>query len=98
MADAVEAPQEECVILVDNSNVFIAGRMLSAARKGTTGLTAEGKPPQDHSWEVDYTGLLAALANGRKIREAILVGSRPPPLDHVWKMATQSGFNVKTHD
>jgi hypothetical protein len=37
----------ECVVLVDNSNVFIEARKLSAVRKGVTGLTLEGKVPQD---------------------------------------------------
>jgi uncharacterized LabA/DUF88 family protein len=88
----------ECVILVDNSNVFIEARKLSAARKGITTLTPEGKVQQDPSWQVDYAALLTALADGRKIREAILVGSRPPPNDRIWKMAAQGGFKVKTHD
>ena len=88
----------ECVILVDNSNVFIEARKLSASRKGVTDLTPEGKVPLDPSWQVDYAALLTALADGRKIRAAILVGSRPPPNDRVWKMAAQGGFDVKTHD
>ena len=32
----------ECVILVDNSNIYIAGKKLSAARKGVTTLTPDG--------------------------------------------------------
>lgn len=54
--------------------------------------------PQDPSWRLDYAGLLTCLADGRKIREAFLVGSRPPPNDTVWKMAERGGFKVKTHD
>jgi len=92
------ATEEECVILVDNSNVFIEGRKHSAARKGVTDLTPEGKVPQDPSWRLDFAKLLGTLAGGRKIREAYLVGSRPPPNDAVWKMAEKGGFKVKTHD
>lgn len=88
----------ECVLLVDNSNIFIEARKLSAARKGVTALTPEGKAQQDPSWKLDYTGLLTTLGDGRNIREAFLAGSRPPPNDNVWKMAAQSGFKVKTHD
>ena len=88
----------DCVVLVDNSNVFIEARKLSAARKGVTELTPEGKVPQDPSWRLNYSKLLTALADGRKIRAAILVGSRPPPNDAVWKMAAAGGFEVKTHD
>jgi endonuclease-3 len=100
MSESGEAPQigMECVILVDNSNLFIEGRKFSAARKGIVIPTPEGKLPQDPSWRLDFSGLLAALADGRKIRQAFLVGSRPPPNDNVWKMAEQSGFKVKTHE
>jgi len=52
----------------------------------------------DISWRIDFEKLLTRLADGRKIRSAILVGSRPPPNDAVWKMAEQSGFTVITHD
>jgi uncharacterized LabA/DUF88 family protein len=97
-SELAQTSSTECVILVDNSNVFIEARKLSAARKGVTALTPEGKVQQDPSWQVDYAALLTALANGRKIREAILVGSRPPPNDRIWKMAAQGGFKVKTHD
>jgi uncharacterized LabA/DUF88 family protein len=88
----------ECVILVDNSNIYIEGKKFSAARKGVTALTPEGKAPHDPSWRIDFSKLLTALADGRKIRAAYLVGSRPPPNDDVWKMAERSGFTVKTHD
>ena len=88
---------EECVVLVDNSNVFIEARKLSAARVGLTP-AIQGKAPQDWNWRVDYGGLLTHLAEGRKIRKAFLVGSRPPPNDGVWNMARRGGFEVKIHD
>ena len=87
----------ECVVLVDNSNVFIEARKLSALRLGITS-AIPGRGPQDQNWRLDYAGLLTCLADGRKIRKAILVGSRPPPNDRVWKLAEQGGFEVKTHD
>lgn len=87
----------ECVVLVDNSNVFIEARKLSALRLGLPP-AIPGKAPQDWNWRVDYGGLLTHLAEGRKIRKAFLVGSRPPPNDKVWKMAEQGGFEVITHD
>jgi uncharacterized LabA/DUF88 family protein len=88
---------EECVILVDNSNLFIEGQKASAWRKGQRAVAGE-KQPNDISWRIDFAGLLKELADKRKIREAILVGSRPPPKDAVWSMAEQSGFKVITHD
>lgn len=87
------APQitMECVILVDNSNVYISGQKTSATRKG---LASDG----DMSWRIDFEKLLAHLANGRKIRKAFLVGSRPPANDKVWEMAKAKGFEVITHE
>lgn len=88
----------DCIILVDNSNLFIEGRKLAAARKGVKPASPEDKMPVDPSWRIDFATLLLELANGRHIRAAILIGSRPPPNDNVWKMAEQGGFTVTTHD
>jgi uncharacterized LabA/DUF88 family protein len=87
----------ECVVLVDNSNVFIEARKLSAARLGLVA-KMPGWTPQDKNWQVDYGGLLQYLADGRGIRKAILVGSRPPSSDRVWELARRGGFEVKIHD
>jgi uncharacterized LabA/DUF88 family protein len=88
----------ECVILVDNSNLFIEGQKASAVRKGITPASLGDRQPSDISWRIDFGRLLQQLANGRHIRAAILVGSRPPPNDDVWGMAKRSGFEVITHD
>jgi uncharacterized LabA/DUF88 family protein len=87
----------ECVVLVDNSNVFIEAQKLSALQLDITS-AIPGKAPLDRNWRVNYADLLMCLADGRKIRKAILVGSRPPPNDRVWRLAEQGGFEVKTHD
>lgn len=88
----------DCVILVDNSNVFIEGQKASAVRKGQSPLNPGERQPNDISWRIEFGRLLQHLAKGRNIRSAILVGSRPPPQDAVWKMAEQGGFTVITHD
>jgi uncharacterized LabA/DUF88 family protein len=90
MASNEQNTPKECVVLVDNSNVYIEGKKCSAKRKGMVG--------DDNSWRIDFGRLLTQLAAGRKIRAAILVGSRPPPNDAVWKMAEQGGFKVITHE
>ncbi|MDR1740825.1 MAG: NYN domain-containing protein [Synergistaceae bacterium] len=79
----------ECLILVDNSNIFIEGRKLSASRKGVS---------VDWSWRVDFGSLLKQVANGHKIINAILVGSTPPPNDSLWEAARSQGFSVKTYE
>jgi uncharacterized LabA/DUF88 family protein len=87
----------DCVVLVDNSNIFIEARKLSGFRLGLSA-AIPGRAPQDPNWRLDYSKLLTCLADGRKIRKAFLVGSRPPPNDRVWKLAERGGFEVKTHD
>lgn len=88
----------DCVILVDNSNIFIEGQKCSAKRKGIVATSTGEKQQTDISWRIDFDKLLAQLADGRTIRKAFLVGSRPPPNDNVWKMAAKNGFEVVTHD
>jgi uncharacterized LabA/DUF88 family protein len=87
----------ECVVLVDNSNVFIEARKLSAQRLRLPPVVP-GKSPQDTNWRLDYGALLTNLASGRRIRKAILFGSRPPSNDRIWELARRGGFEVKTHD
>jgi uncharacterized LabA/DUF88 family protein len=81
----------ECLILVDNSNVFIEGMKFSAKKKGLD-------VPQDYSWRIDFGSLLKQVANGHKIINAILVGSTPPPNDSVWSAAQLQGFEVITYE
>lgn len=86
----------KCLILLDNSNVFIEGKKLSARRKGVLRQAGETKDPLDPSWRLDFGRLLTFMANGREILDAILVGSEPPQNDSVWASAKQRGFRVLT--
>ncbi len=88
----------KCLILVDNSNVFIEGKKLSARRKGVQRQPMDTGEPQDPSWRVDFGQLLAFMADGREIIDAILVGSKPPQNDSVWTSAKQHGFRVHTYE
>jgi hypothetical protein len=80
----------KCLILVDNSNVFIGGQIASAMRLGLSG--------QDHQWRTKFGALLNFLLEGRPLLKAILVGSRPPRNDSLWKRPELAGFEVVTHD
>lgn len=88
---------EECVIIVDNSNIWIEGMKLSAKIKGISA-TTNGKEPCDYSWRIDFGKLLNFVAEGKRIRKAILVGSRPPKNDSLWKAAENEGFEVTVKD
>ena len=88
----------KCLILVDNSNVFIEGAKYSARRKGVQRSQQDNRDPQDPSWRMDFGKLLEYLAESRQVLAAILVGSTPPKSDSVWIAAERSGFEVITHD
>ena len=75
---------EECVIIVDNSNVWIEGKKFSAREKGI-------KTGDDPSWRIDFGRLLSTVAEKRMIRKAVLVGSRPPKEDSIWNAAKKTG-------
>lgn len=88
----------EILIVVDNSNVFIEGQKYSAKIKGFVKSNLNDHDPQDLSWRVDFGQLLKAVAAGRPVSNAILVGSRPPQNDSVWEAAKLSGYKVTVHD
>ena len=74
----------DCLVVVDNSNIFIEGAKFSAHRKGVHRQPTDLRDPQDPSWRLDFGQLLSFLADGRGIIDAILVGSTPPRNDSVW--------------
>jgi len=90
--------KNECLILVDNSNVFIEGGKFSAKRKGMVRDPMDTHDPIDLSWRIDFGALLKVVANGHTIIKAILVGSTPPPNDSLWSVAKNVGFEVKTYE
>jgi uncharacterized LabA/DUF88 family protein len=87
----------EVVIVIDNSNVFIEGQKYSAKVKGLVKPDGDDRDPQDINWRIDFGRLITAIANGRTISHAVLVGSRPPQ-NSVWEAARLSGLQVTVHD
>lgn len=87
---------KECVIIVDNSNIWIEGMKYSASLKGLP--SVDGKEPCDFKWRIDFGKMLNKVAEGAVIRKAILVGSRPPKNDSLWNNAKNKGFDVIVHD
>jgi hypothetical protein len=88
----------KCVVLVDNSNVFIGGRKFSARVKGVTEGDGKHDEPCDPSWRLNFDELLDWLADGRTIHQAIMVGSGRPDMDGIWDPARESGFEVIVYD
>lgn len=88
---------EECVIIVDNSNIWIEGKKHSARIKGIS-TPYHGKDPIDNDWRIDFGKLLEFTEEGKKIRKAILVGSKPPKNDSLWNAARKKGFEVEVEE
>lgn len=89
---------ESCVIIIDNSNVWIEGQKFSAKNKGLVKKEFDDKDICDPSWRIDFGNLLNEVSEGKRILEAILVGSRPPQSDSIWQAAKSHGFKVYVHD
>lgn len=87
----------ECVIIVDNSNIWIEGMKCSAKRKSIP-VANDGKEPCDYNWRIDFGKLLNVVSDGLAIRKAFLVGSRPPKNDSLWNAARNNGFEVIVQD
>lgn len=88
-------------IYVDNSNVFIEGKRLSAVRKGLAASISEANSMGifDNTYRICFGKLnefVAGTASG-EIR-ARLFGSRPPENDAIWNIASRNGFEVTLYD
>ena len=79
-------------LYLDNSNVFIEGQRVSAARKSGSPLSRE----LDKDYRLDF-GKLIEIACGfnADLGKLMFYGSEPPPTDSVWRAAQQYGFKNK---
>jgi len=89
-------------IYVDNSNVFIEGKRVSAIDKGLSLDISEAIKNKilDNDYRIDFGKLHTFLLNGDSsgIKKAVLFGSRPPSNDSLWSMAKRAGFDPKIED
>lgn len=78
-------------VFVDNSNVWIEGKVASAVAKGFANNTAEAhlNGIEDASWRIDFGKLLGFVTDNHmtEIKKAVLFGSRPPMNDTLWNAA-----------
>ena len=84
-------------IYVDNSNVWIEGRRISAVRKGLASSVHEATKRKitDQSWTYDFGRLYSLICpEGQTIGRSSLFGSRPPENDSIWDYARSMGFEV----
>ena len=89
-------------VYVDNSNVFIEGRRVSAVQRGLAHdiYHAFRERIVDNNYFLDFGRLHTFVAGDdpRKIKRAALFGSRPPPNDSLWKIAEKAGFETVLED
>ena len=85
-------------VFVDNSNVWIEGKYVSAVKRGFAKdiYDAHSRKLQDNGWAVDFGRLLYEVTetNISDIKDAILFGSKPTDKDSLWKTMEQCGFRV----
>lgn len=81
-------------IYLDNSNIWIEGKRVSAAQKG--GLPTKKQKSLDDSYRLDF-GHLIEIVCGYKVDlgKLMFYGSEPPPTDSVWRAAKTHGFQNK---
>lgn len=85
-------------LYVDNSNVWIEGRRVSAVRNqmAPTMYDALRDNVVDMSWTYDFGRLYnLACPLDEKLGRTALFGSTPPPSDSIWDIARREGFEVK---
>lgn len=89
-------------IYVDNSNVFIEGKRVSAvARELAPDIyDAMNNRILDNEYRLSFGKLYQFVAGGNKAStaRAMLFGSRPPANDAIWKIAESAGFEVVVED
>ena len=89
-------------IYLDNSNVWIEGRYHSAVSNGTACDVQEAHDMgiYDMHWRHDFGKLIevASESNVMSVMAAVMVGSRPPEKDSLWKTAEAAGFKTEIMD
>ncbi|NWG39817.1 MAG: NYN domain-containing protein [Hydrogenophilaceae bacterium] len=89
-------------IYVDNSNLYIEGRRVSAVKTGLASNIVEAMKLGilDHGYTISFGKLHQFLTGDdlSKIKRAALYGSRPPPNDSIWQYAKKAGFELHLED
>jgi uncharacterized LabA/DUF88 family protein len=89
-------------IYVDNSNLYIEGKRVSAVKNGLAMniYDAMNNRILDFGYTISFGRLHEFVAGKDKsqIARAVLFGSRPPPNDSIWRYAEQAGFELVLED
>jgi uncharacterized LabA/DUF88 family protein len=89
-------------IYVDNSNVFIEGKRVSAVQNGLALSIGDALYNRilDNSFRLDFGKLYQFIAGSdpARVKRAMLFGSRPPQNDSIWEIAGRVGFEPVIED
>ena len=89
-------------IYVDNSNLYIEGRRVSAVQTGLANniIQAMNERILDHGYTISFGKLHQFLTGDdlSQIKRVALFGSRPPPNDSIWRFAEKAGFELHLED
>ena len=89
-------------IYIDNSNLFIEGKRVSAVVRGLAMNIYEAMQNRiiDYDYSLNFGRLHEFIAGNdeSKIARAVLFGSRPPPNDGIWTFAKRAGFELILED
>lgn len=87
------------LIYLDDSNLWIEGKKVSAVSRGMALDIWEATQTRtfDNEFKVDF-GRVLEIANNAPIKVARFYGSRPPEADSVWQAAKNAGFRLTILD
>ena len=87
------------LIYLDNSNLWIEGKKVSAVSKGMALDIWEATQTRtfDNAFKLDF-GRVLEIANHAPVRVARFYGSRPPEKDSIWEAAKRAGFKLEILD
>ncbi len=78
-------------LFIDNSNLFIEMRRVAQ-------LVFNYDDDLLRRVRVDYGNLLDYVRKDRELKQAVLVGSKPPPNDSLWARLRQLGIDLKIYE
>lgn len=89
-------------VFVDNSNLWIEGKYVSAVLKGLAKNLDDAhiNKIEDREWRIDFGKLLRLVTNddSANIKIAMIFGSKPPDNDSLWAVAKSCGLEPKVHE
>ncbi|CAG8650293.1 9413_t:CDS:2, partial [Acaulospora colombiana] len=86
-------------VFADNSNLFIEGKYTIGQIEKAGTFDQQRNSFYLNQLHIDHGRLLSTILKGRQMgSNPIIVGSRPPPNDSLWKQIRNQGYDVVVYD